>query len=102
VKLTSERIAEYRQLAMDLGAMAETGEQAGFNGAAEYFKDAAAAIIALLALPRALPAPDPLGFEVLLGDRMYVDSSMQYRSGTVCLTIKRKPRESAAAPTESK
>ncbi|APR39986.1 hypothetical protein [Paraburkholderia sp. SOS3] len=34
----------------------------------------------------------PLDFEILLGEQMYIDSSMQYRNGTVCLTIKRKPR----------
>ncbi|SDH11396.1 hypothetical protein SAMN05216466_107148 [Paraburkholderia phenazinium] len=49
-----------------------------------------------------VPFVDSYGFEVLLGDRMYIDNSMQYRNGTTVLTIKRKPREIAAAPTESK
>jgi hypothetical protein len=39
----------------------------------------------------------PYEFDVKLGEQMYVDSSMQYRNGTVNLTIKRKPRESVAA-----
>lgn len=39
--------------------------------------------------------PGPYDFEVLLGEQMYIDSSMQYRNGTVNLTIKRKPRETA-------
>lgn len=46
---------------------------------------------------RATPADHselgPYEFDVKLGEQMYVDSSMQYRNGTVTLTIKRKPRE---------
>ena len=52
--------------------------------------------------PTEVPFVDSYGFEVLLGDRMYIDSSQHYRNGTAVLTIKRKPREIAAAPTESK
>lgn len=37
--------------------------------------------------------PGPYDFSVKLGDRMYIDSSQQYRNGTVTLTIKRKPRD---------
>ncbi|MFM0210401.1 hypothetical protein PQQ96_23650 [Paraburkholderia sediminicola] len=39
---------------------------------------------------------DPHGFDVTLGERMYIDSSQSYRNGTVTLTIKRNPRRSAA------
>lgn len=40
----------------------------------------------------AMAERDPYGFEVLLGEQMYIDSSMQYRNGTVNLTLKRKSR----------
>jgi hypothetical protein len=43
------------------------------------------------------PTPDACGFDITRGERMYIDSSMQYRNGTVTLTIKRKPGD--AAPT---
>jgi hypothetical protein len=47
---------------------------------------------------RTTPAePGPYDFDVKLGEQMYVDSSMQYRNGTVNLTIKRKAREAIAA-----
>jgi hypothetical protein len=36
--------------------------------------------------------PGPYDFNVNLGERMYIDSSQQYRNGTVTLTIKRKTR----------
>ncbi|MGP8437136.1 hypothetical protein ACT2FY_13165 [Paraburkholderia fungorum] len=40
---------------------------------------------------------DPYGFDVMLGERMYIDSSQHYRNGTVNLTIKRKAREAIDA-----
>ena len=39
----------------------------------------------------------PYEFDVKLGEQMYIDSSMQYRNGTVNLTIKRQPRTCTAA-----
>jgi hypothetical protein len=42
---------------------------------------------------------DPLAVVVTLGDRMYVDSSMQYHNGTLMLTVKGKPRESKENPS---
>lgn len=37
--------------------------------------------------------PGPHGFDVKLGEQMYIDSSMHYKNGTVTVTIKRRPRE---------
>lgn len=52
--------------------------------------------------PAPLATLNPYGFDVLLGARMYIDSSQHYRNGTAVLTIKRKPREAigAAPPTQ--